>query len=194
LHPLLLAGLMLAPAVCRGQPIAENLIQISSFTNVALGSGALPGTADSRVSSLAFDIEATYYVTPKVGIGGIFSYQRFVLEGSGGRAQLANSYYGPTAQLRLPLDERSAFILTASAGGIRVGLHNQRADFGDALDLTGIGRFWLAGGGLSFWVTPKATIDLAARYQSSTFRSGQSTSIVSAGLFLGVGVSLYISS
>jgi hypothetical protein len=185
---------VLAPAVCRAQPVAANLIQISGFTNVALSSGALPGTADSQISSLALDVEATYYVTPKVGIGGIFSYQRLALNGTGGHAQLANSYYGPTAQLRLPLDERSAFMLTASMGGIRVGLQNQRADFGDALDLTGVGRFWLAGGGLSFWVAPKATIDFAARYQSSTFRTGQSTSLVSAGLLLGVGVSLYISS
>jgi hypothetical protein len=194
MRSLVFAGLMLAPSVCRAQAVSTNALQLAGFTNVALSSGVLPGTSDAAVSSLALGAEATYYVTPHVGIGGTFSYQRLSLNGSGGRAQLTNSYYGPSAQLRLPLDARSAFTLTGSVGGIHVGLQNQRADFGDVLDLTGLGRYWLAGGGLSFWVRPRATIELGARYQSSTFRTGQSTSLVSAGLLLGVGLSLYIPS
>jgi len=114
------------------------------------------------------------------------------LAGGSGVARLNSSYYGPSAQLRLPLDDRSAFILAGSIGGIRVGLLNQRADIGDAFDLTGDGRYWAAGGGVDLRIAPKTTIDVTVRYQSSTFRTGQKTHLVSSGLLLGVGVSLYV--
>lgn len=194
------AVIILAAAPAYAQHVGERTVQLTGLTNVVLTSGAARATEGrTRIpgfSTAALGVEASIFLTPYVSFGGAFGLQRLSLDADDVNPPIraATSYYGPIAQLRLPLDERSSFVLTGSLGGSQVSIHNERGDVGEAIDLSGLGRYWLAGSGLSIALSRGASVDLMARYQSATFRvPGQTTRRVSAGVMLGIGVSVFIS-
>lgn len=187
---------MLWPGPLPAQTVSASTLQLSGLTNAVLTSGVFPGEgATGGFSSVALGLEASYFLAPNISFGGLFGYQRLSLASDtpDSRPRVSTGYYGPVLHLRRPLDDRSAFVLTASMGGVQAALLNQRVDLGETLTATGLGRYWMAGGGLSVRLVPGATVDVGARYQSSVFRvPGQAIRRSSAGILLSVGFSLYI--
>ncbi len=190
--------------LCGAQTIEGGTFQLSGVTSAAGNRQTIStqGSTDQFIAgqvgftSLTFGFEGTYYLTPKFGIGVLVSYQRLSFDAPDRAvlAELAGGYYGPFTQVRIPLSDRTAFVLAGSAGGIRTSVINQNTGLGDNISVHPLGRYWLAGGGLSFSLASNASFDAGVRYQSSTFTGvpGQNTRATGAGLLVGLGLSLYL--
>ena len=198
----LVAVLTALPLVCSAQPVSSGTIQISGVTSVLVNRQTL-STQDANgqltagnvdLTSVNLGFEGTYYVTARLGIGGLLTYQRASVESSDTNAifRVSGGFFGPLAQLRLPLGGRSEFVLIGSDGGISASLTNQNTGVSSNAASHVDGRYWLAGGTLSFRVYPNASLDLGVRYQDSAFTGQGSQKTTAAGLLLGAAFSLYI--
>ena len=151
---------------------------------------------DVNLTTLNTGVEFSYYVTPKVAVGALMAYQRQSATASGNRTLffLSGGYYGPFAQWRWPIGVRSAFVLTGSNGGIQITRRNLTGDDATGGGTQAIGRYWLAGGSISLVVAERASMDFGLRYQSSTFTGATPADgkVTSAGLLVGVGLSMYL--
>ncbi len=192
--------LLVTPSAARAQQTNVNTIQLAGLTGLAVSSGSTAATTDHAAilggSSIGVDGDVSVYLAPTISFGGLVGYQRLSLGSTDAKTltRASTSYYGPVTHLRLPLDERSAFVLTGSIGGVAVSVLNQRATVGDTVDLSGFGRYWLAGGGVTVELSHNSSLDLTTWYQSATFRvPGQTTRRVSARVMVGVGFSVYLS-
>jgi long-subunit fatty acid transport protein len=199
----LTAAFALLSSLCSAQTVSSGTFQVSGVTSVlvnrqtistqAASTGLQANTVDLTSANLGF--EGTYYVTPRFGIGAVVTYQRASVGASARNAlfSISGGFFGPLAQVRLPLGDRSEFVIVGSDGGIRASLVNQNTGVSNNVATTVDGRYWLAGGGLSFLVYPNASFDLGVRYQSSTFSQGsQGGTITAAGLLVAAAFSLYI--
>jgi opacity protein-like surface antigen len=201
------AGLAIAlslwPAFGAAQTIKAGTFELSGVTSVMSNrqtittddpSGQLP-PGDVGFTSLALGFEGTYFISPRWGVGVLLSYQRLSVDAPDRNAfaRLAGGYFGPFAQVRCPLGDRSSFVFAGSYGGIRTTIINQNTGIADNVSVNALGRYWLAGGGLSFALLSNASFDAGVRYQSSTFTvpGGQPGKTTAAGLLVGLGFSLY---
>ena len=190
-------------SLCAAQTVTTGTFQASGVTSLVLnrqtistsdGNGRLQ-TGDVGMTSANVGLEATYYITPHVGIGGLATYQRLSADeaGSDVRFEVSGGFFGPIAQVRLPLGGRSEFVFIGSGGGVKTRLVNQNTGILNNVSSSLDGRYWLAGGGLSFPVVANASVDFGVRYQSSTF-SGRTASdgrVTAAGLLVQMAMSLY---
>jgi hypothetical protein len=195
-------ALCAVPATASAQAVAPGTFQISGVTGFnsnrqTIETGDVGEFQAGHVgfTSLMFAAEATYFVTRRVGVGGLASFQRLSVDvpERDAIAYVSGGYFGPFMQARLPLGDRSTFVFSASLGGIRTTLTNRNTGFGEEIDVTGYGRYWLAGSGVSISVASIASVDAGVRYQSSTFTApgGQPGRVTSAGLLANLGFSLY---
>jgi hypothetical protein len=206
----LLTALGSMSTVCSAQPVTAGSFEVSGVTGVFVNRQTIlvqDGTGrsgDVDLTAVNAGVEGTYYLTPHLGIGGLISYQRFSAEAPAQNAlfEISGGYFGPLVQLRLPLGGRSEFVFIGSDGGVTasltnrntgVTLPNQDPSVTNNLATHVNGRYWLAGGGLSFFVFPKASFDLGVRYQSSTFTGQGTQQATAAGLIVGIAFSIYIS-
>ena len=197
------AALALLPSVCCAQSVSSGTFQVSGVTSVLVNrqtistqaAGANVPTDDVNLTSANLGFEGTYYITPRFGIGAVVAYQHASINAPAKNAlfSISGGFFGPLAQVRLPLGDRSEFVIVGSDGGIQASLVNQNTGVSKNVSASVDGRYWLAGGGLSFLVYPHASFDLGVRYQNSTFSQGsQGGTTTAAGLLVVVAFSLYI--
>jgi long-subunit fatty acid transport protein len=197
-------ALALVPSVCIAQPARSGTFQISGVTGVVanrqtistLDADGRLQSADVGLTSANAGLEVSYYLTPRFSIGALVAYQRLTLDAPdrNARFEAAGGYFGPMAQVRLPLGNKSEFVFVGSDGGVVTRLVNQNTGLAENVSTHVNGRYWLVGGGLSFLVLQNATLDLGLRYQSSTFsgRTSQDNHANAAGLLVSAAFSLYI--
>ena len=194
-------ALVLFSSVCSAQTVTPGSFQVSGVTAVLVNrqtistldaGGRLAG--DVNLTSANVGFEGTYYITPHFGIGGLITYQRLSIEAPDRNAvfDVSGGFFGPLAQVRLPLGDRSEFVIVGSDGGTKSSLVNQNTGVSNNVASTVDGRYWLAGGGLSFAVRPNASFDLGVRYQSSTFSGGSQSGKPRQPVFSWHAFSLYI--
>ena len=139
--------------------------------------------------------EGVYFISPRFGIGVLATYQRLAVDQPDVDllAYLAGGYVGPFAELRLPLDDRAAVVVVGSAGGIRTTVINRNTGISENAAVRAFGVYWLAGGGLSFLLSPRVSFDTTLRYQRSSFTAPASLpgKATASGLIVGLGFSLY---
>jgi long-subunit fatty acid transport protein len=197
------AALTMLSSVCSAQTVTTGTFQVSGVTSVLVNrqtitppdsNGGPQANDDVNLTLANLGLEGTYYITPRFGIGALVSYQRVSAEASAKNAlfRISGGFYGPLAQVRLPLGERSDFVLVGSGGGVSASLVNQNTGVSRNVAESVDGKYWLAGGGLSFLLNPNASFDLGGRYQSSTFSQGsQGGTTTAAGLLVVIAFSLY---
>jgi hypothetical protein len=200
-----MAALRVLSAVCFAQTIAPGTVELSGVTGLnanrqtisTVGSNGQLQASGIDVTSVILGVEGTYFVTARFGIGAVVSYQRLSAEAPDrpAIAKVAATYFGPFAQVRLPLGGRSQFVVVGSYGGTALNLVNQNTGVGSDTAVTAYGKYWLVGGGLGFGLTAGTSFDLGVRYQHSTFGAapgaGKSTA---AGLLVSAAVSVYFGS
>jgi outer membrane protein with beta-barrel domain len=196
----LVTALISLSAVCSAQSVTSGTFQLAGQTGVLINRQTISvqdptgRSGDVDFTSANLGVEGTYYITPRLGIGGLVSYQRlsFAVPAKNAVLEISGGYFGPLVQVRLPLGDRSEFVFVGSDGGVNVSLTNQNTGVSSNVASHANGRYWLAGGGLSFFLRPNASFDLGVRYQSSTFTGQNSQQATAAGLLVGIAFSLYI--
>lgn len=200
---IVLGLLAVNPSVGRAQTITPGTFALSAATGLATNRQTISSTDESGTlqltnvdfTSIRLGFEATYFVTPRFGIGGLISYQRISVTAPDRNAvaELAGGYVGMLAKVHMPLGDRSSFAFVGSGGGILTKAINQNTGLSDDLSINAYGRYWLAGAELSAEVAPNASFDAGLRYQSSTFTApgGRSGKATSAGLLVDIGFSVY---
>jgi opacity protein-like surface antigen len=195
--------LLLASSLCGAQTVVAGTFQASGVTSLVLnrqtistsGTTGRLQSGDVGMTSANLGLEGTYYIAPHVGIGALATYQRLSADvaGSDVRFEVSGGFFGPMAQVRLPLGNRSEFVFIGSGGGVKTRLVNQNTGILNNVSSSLDGRYWLAGGGLSFPVVSNASVDLGVRYQSSTFsgRTSADGHVTAAGLLAQMAFSLY---
>lgn len=196
-----LAVILTFPAVAAGQ-VALGTVQVAGVTGTTNRQTISDTGVDGERAAVATNalvlnlgLEANYFITPHVSVGALVSYQALSVSVSGQPTlvDISAGFYGPMAQLRVPLGDRSSFVLVGSAGGVLTHLDDGHTPAPAGTSSTWLGRYWLAGGGLSFQVAGQASVDIGVRYQRSSFTAPvhQAGSIVADGLLTHIGVSLY---
>ena len=197
------AGFVLVSSLCGAQTVTTGTFQASGVTSLVLNrqtistrdSGGQLQTGDVGITSANVGLEATYYISPHVGVGALATYQRLSADETGRdvRFEVSGGFFGPIAQVRLPLGGRSEFVFIGSGGGVKTRLVNQNTGILNNVSSSLDGRYWLAGGGLSFRIVSNASVDLGVRYQSSTFsgRTSADGRVTAAGLLVQMAFSLY---
>ncbi len=200
---LILSGL--GPTVAHAQTVSAGTFEVATLTGVNGNRQTIttetrstvdqPFAGDVGFTAFTVGVEGTYFISPRVGVGVLVSYQRISLDvpERDAQARLAGGYYGPLVQIRLPIDARTTFTLLGSGGGIRTEVINQNTGIADNINVHGIGQYWMAGGGLGIALGPKLSFETALRYQSSAFTTPDGTAgrTTSAGLIVGLGLAVY---
>jgi hypothetical protein len=199
-----LVGLVTALAslsgICSAQSLTSGTFEVAGETGVLINRQTISvqdttgRSGDVDFTSANLGVEGTYYITPRLGIGALVSYQRLSFEARATNAilEISGAYFGPLVQVRLPLGNRSDFVFVGSDGGVKVSITNQNTGVSNNVATHANGRYWLAGGGLSFFLRPNASFDLGVRYQGSTFTGQGSQQATAAGLLVGIAFSLYL--
>jgi hypothetical protein len=146
-----------------------------------------------NVTTIDLGAEGVYYISGRFAIGGLVSHRRLSADApdKNAVAKVGSSLFGPLVKVRLPIDGRSSFVAVASFGGTTIELVNQNTGLSDNKSVTGTGKYWLAGGGFSFDIAPRASFDLSLRYEDSRFGATGGGHTDGSGLIVGIGFSLY---
>jgi hypothetical protein len=190
---LMLVAAWAGPAFAQG---TEKSLALGGLTGVLINTQTLsPSTVDDAsvdvdVTSVTVGTDATYYVTRRLGVGFLISYQSVSFTApESDQVKMSGGLFGPLVKFRVPVGPRADVVL--SGGG---GLARSTFDFGTPSGGTkSTGTFWMGGAGLSFYVAENASFDVGARYQSSKVKIGDSPDDLDSSGFLAIiGFSVYI--
>lgn len=192
------------PEPAGAQAVSIGTIQVAANTGLVTNrqtvetTGVTPesGIGQIGITSIRLGAEVSYFITPRVSLGGTASVLRvsFDVPENDVLAYSSAAHIGPLIQLRLPLGDRSAFVFSGSVGGVRTTLTNRNTGVGGSRDITAYGRYWMGGGGVSIEIAANASFDAVVRFQSSTFTSpdGRPGTVTASGLLANIGFSVYV--
>jgi hypothetical protein len=199
--PCLIAVLSALSTADSAQTIRPGTIEVSGSTGIGLdrqtastadASGQLQSTG-TDVTTVDIGFEGLYFVMERFGLGALLSHRRLSVEVpyQSALARVASSLFGPIVQFRTPVGGRSQLVVVGSFGGATIDLVNQNTGVGNNLAVTGTGKYWLAGGGMSATLNSATSFDVGVRYENSTFDASGGGKTTAAGLLVRVGFSLY---
>ncbi len=185
--------LLLAPSVSYAQ-VERGTVELTTVTGFTFNKQTLSdpaggaGSFELNVTNTIAGVDLGFFLTPRVAIGPFLTHVSFKMESPGGGDPFKTSAAVVGGQIKLRFNTgRTGFFVQGGGGVTRTKLESGGVEaFGHQ------GFYYLAGGGISFWLNDFATIDGGVRYQGSRYNDDDSFDLDAAGILAGLSFSIFI--
>lgn len=181
---LLLTLAALAPSRA-GAEVEVGTIEVGGASVLGYSASRVETDAGGALETTTWGLEVggLYYVTPQVGVGLEFAYDKTTLSDGFATARQTTILLGPKVGLHQPLGDGLALFGEALVGFAQLDTEGSQPK-GFAFGL---------GGGLKVFLSPGFSADLGLRWRRTELEDGRSgAKATSTDLFVGAGFSVYL--
>lgn len=187
LTALLVAGLV--GGLAHGKDLPQGTIEIEGLTSGSFMSMNVQVEDEDLLDISLWQIVAAgdVYVFDNIGVGGMISYVAASPEVEGSDMTVSSLMIGPEVKFNLSLAEQASLF---AFGTIGYAMQSIEVD-SESQDISGF--FWRAGGGVKFFVSPSASLNLSLSYQMLSETEDESDAEMDlSGFALNAGLAVYL--
>jgi len=169
--------------------IQQGTVEISgeldlSFSSTEVESG---GGRKTKTDAQTFDTSISYYFSPNVGLGVLWSYENSETTDGYFSTEITSTFIGPQLTFNISLDDKTSFRLKGAVFAVSTEVNISSSTAED----DGFG--WAVQGGISYFVMESVSFDGGITYSSLSIEENSSNAGIDAtNLSVGVGISVYI--